>query len=146
GRGHIVNVSSVFGMIAFPGQGAYNASKFAVRGFTECLAIELALDASPIGVTSVHPGGIRTSIARNARMGRREPVEARQMVDEFDAVARTEPEAAARAIVTGIRSRRRRVLIGLDARALATLQRIAPERYQDLVARGVARRRARAGS
>jgi NAD(P)-dependent dehydrogenase (short-subunit alcohol dehydrogenase family) len=145
GRGHVVNVSSVFGLIAFPGHGAYNAAKFAVRGFTECLAMELALDASPIGVTAVHPGGIRTRIARNARIGRQEPAESsrEEMVSDFDEVARTEPEKAARAIVAGVRRRRRRVLIGADAHGLATLQRLAPVRYQDLVARGVSRRRKR---
>jgi NAD(P)-dependent dehydrogenase (short-subunit alcohol dehydrogenase family) len=142
GQGHVVNVSSVFGLIAFPGHGAYNAAKFAVRGFTECLAMELAIEGSPIGVSCVHPGGIRTRIARNARMGSREPTRDQRalMERDFDEVARTTPERAARAIVAGVRRRRRRVLIGADAHMLATLQRLAPVRYQTLVGRAVARR------
>jgi NAD(P)-dependent dehydrogenase (short-subunit alcohol dehydrogenase family) len=141
GEGHVVNVSSVFGLIAVPGQGAYNAAKFAVRGFTECLRMELELEGAPVSATCVHPGGIRTNIARSARIvsgpgsPSREELHAR-----FDAVARTPPEAAARAILRGVRRNARRVLIGADARAVAALQRLLPARYQALVVRQVRRR------
>jgi len=142
GQGHIVNVSSVFGLIAYPGQGAYNAAKFAVRGFTECLAMELANEGSPIGVSCVHPGGIRTRIAANARVGAAQPMELsrRDLEKRFAKAARTSPEHAARRIVAGIRRRRRRVLIGADARVISALQRLLPERYQRLVRSGAARR------
>src|SRR5271163_699170 len=66
GDGHVINVSSVFGLLSVPGQGAYNSAKFAVRGFTEALRQEMALAGHPVGVTTVHPGGIKTAIARNA--------------------------------------------------------------------------------
>jgi NAD(P)-dependent dehydrogenase (short-subunit alcohol dehydrogenase family) len=142
GQGHVVNVSSAFGLIAFPGHGAYNAAKFAVRGFSECLAMELAMEGSPIGVTCVHPGGIRTAIARNARLGAHEPLDvSREEIEAgFARNARTSPERAARVIVAGVRRGRRRVLIGADARVLSALQRLLPERYQHLVAFGAARR------
>jgi NAD(P)-dependent dehydrogenase (short-subunit alcohol dehydrogenase family) len=142
GQGHIVNVSSVFGLIGFPGNGVYNAAKFAVRGFTECLAMELAMERSPIGVTCVHPGGIRTDIARNARHGAAQPLDMTR--DEIDAAfrkaTRTSPERAARVIVSAVRRRKRRVLIGLDARVISLLQRLLPVRYQHIVAFGAARR------
>ena len=142
GQGHIVNISSVFGLIGFPGNGVYNAAKFAVRGFTECLAMELAMEKSPIGVTCVHPGGIRTAIARNARIGAAQPLDMTR--DEIDKAFRkatwTSPERAARVIVSGVRRRKRRVLIGFDARVISLLQRLLPLRYQHIVAFGAARR------
>jgi short-subunit dehydrogenase len=143
GEANLVNVSSVFGLVAMPGQGAYNASKFAVRGFTECLRMELELDALPISVTCVHPGGIRTAIARSARVvtsrapGRATRAESNA---EFDRVARTSPEAAARKIVRGVRRNARRVLIGNDARLLDLVQRCFPSGYQRLLV-AMARRR-----
>ena len=142
GQGHIVNISSVFGLIGFPGNGVYNAAKFAVRGFTECLAMELAIEKSPIGVTCVHPGGIRTAIARNARIGAAQPLEMSR--DEIDALFQqatwTSPERAARTIVAGVRRGKRRVLVGPDAHAISWLQRLMPVRYQHLVAFGAVRR------
>jgi NAD(P)-dependent dehydrogenase (short-subunit alcohol dehydrogenase family) len=143
GRGHVVNVSSVFGLIGIPGQSAYNAAKFAVRGFTECLAMELALERSPIGVSCVHPGGIKTAIVRNSRMGEHEPPDRshREIVEAFDRIARTSAERAAKVIVAGVRRRRRRILIGFDARVLSALQRLAPVGYQRLVERGANGRR-----
>jgi NAD(P)-dependent dehydrogenase (short-subunit alcohol dehydrogenase family) len=142
GRGHVVNISSVFGLIAYPGQGAYNAAKFAVRGFSECLAMELANEGSPIGVSCVHPGGVRTRIAANARIGAAEPLEIsrKELERRFAKVARTSPEDAARRIVAGVRRRRRRVLIGPDAHVISALQRLLPERYQRLVGAGARRR------
>jgi hypothetical protein len=145
GQGHIVNISSVFGLIGFPGNGAYNAAKFAVRGFSECLAMELAMEKSAIGVTCVHPGGIRTAIARNARVGTAEVLDmSRDEMDEaFRKATWTSPERAARVIVAGVRRGKRRVLIGPDARVISLLQRLLPVRYQHVVAFGAARRRSR---
>ena len=130
----VVNVSSVFGLIAFPTQGAYNASKFAVRGFTEALRQELA--GTRIAVHSVHPGGIRTNILRNARFyadahGGADHADAS---DEFARIARTTPEAAARTIVAAVRRGRPRVLIGPDAWLIDRLQRWLPVRYAAVVA------------
>lgn len=144
-QGHVVNVSSIFGLIGFPGNGAYNAAKFAVRGFTECLAIELAIEKSPIGVTCVHPGGIRTAIARNARLGAREPLDTtrEEMEADFLRLARTSPERAARAIVAGVRRGRRRVLIGPDARLVSLFSRLLPVGYQHLIAFGASWRAAK---
>jgi short-subunit dehydrogenase len=145
GAGHIVNISSLFGLIGFPGQGAYNAAKFAVRGFSECLAMELAIEKSPIGVTCVHPGGIRTAIARNARIGVNEPIDQTrdEIAEGFERIARTSPERAAQVIVAGVRRGKRRVLVGPDAHVISLLQRLLPERYQRLVAYGAARRGAK---
>ena len=145
GAGHIVNISSLFGLIGFPGQGAYNAAKFAVRGFSECLAMELAIEKSPIGVTCVHPGGIRTAIARNARIGVNEPNDRtrEEIAEGFERIARTSPERAADLIVAGVRRGKRRVIVGPDAHALSLLQRLLPVRYQRLVELGAARRGAK---
>jgi NAD(P)-dependent dehydrogenase (short-subunit alcohol dehydrogenase family) len=135
GEGHIVNVSSVFGIIGVPTQSAYNAAKFAVRGFTESLRQELELDPCGVSCTCVHPGGIRTSIVRNQRVGQLGMATRPQqeMVTEFDRLARTSSEAAARAIVAGIRGNKRRVLIGPDAYAIDVMQRLAPTAYQRFV-------------
>ncbi len=136
GEGHVVNVSSVFGLIAVPGQAAYNAAKFAVRGFTECLRMELDLEDAGVSATCVHPGGIRTNIARSARVVPREGGPTREEMNaRFDALARTTPEVAARAILRGVKRNARRVLIGADAHAIAALQRLFPARYQALVVR-----------
>jgi NAD(P)-dependent dehydrogenase (short-subunit alcohol dehydrogenase family) len=140
-EGHVVNVSSVFGLVAVPGQGAYNAAKFAVRGFSECLRQELELEGAPIGVTCVHPGGVRTRIVERARVGERAatalPPEQASAV--FARRARTSPEAAAEAILRGVRRNARRVLIGADARWIDRMQRWLPARYQALVVRAARR-------
>lgn len=127
--GHIVNISSIFGIIALPSQGAYNASKFAVRGFTEALRQELG--PSNIGVSCVHPGGIKTNIARAARFyqGIDGKCDATRAAADFDKFARTTPEQAARTIVKGIKARQPRILIGTDARLLDILQRLLPTQY-----------------
>ncbi|MDJ0789362.1 MAG: SDR family NAD(P)-dependent oxidoreductase [Myxococcota bacterium] len=136
GEGHVVNVSSVFGLIAFPGNGTYNAAKFAVRGFTEALAIELEMEGSPVQVSCVHPGGIKTNIARLARVGTDEEQPDRaEMSDAFDRAARTTPERAAQVILDGVRRNRRRILIGPDARVISGVQRLLPVGYQRLLAR-----------
>ncbi len=135
-EGHLVNVSSVFGLIAVPGQGAYNAAKFAVRGFTECLRQELELEGVNVSATCVHPGGIQTNIARKARIVAREGRPSREEMNAlFDRMARTTLEAAARAILRGVKRNARRVLIGADAHAIAALQRLLPTGYQALVVR-----------
>jgi NAD(P)-dependent dehydrogenase (short-subunit alcohol dehydrogenase family) len=125
---HIINISSVFGMIAPPEQTAYCASKFAVRGFTESLKHEL-FDTN-IKVSSVHPGGIRTNIARNSRIGEKTPVEYKQQgIEFFDEVAKTTPETAADVIVKGIKKENVRILIGKDAHAISYIHRLFPKKY-----------------
>src|SRR5829696_9083597 len=125
---HIVNVSSVFGLIAPEEQSAYCSSKFAVRGFTESLRHELA--GSNISVSCVHPGGIRTNIARNSRVGKDTPEEWKQQGAKFfDKVAKTSPDEAADVILQGIIDDNPRILIGKDARAISTISRLFPRKY-----------------
>lgn len=131
GDGHIVNVSSVFGLIGVPSQSAYNAAKFAVRGFTEALRQELRAAKYPVGVTCVHPGGIKTNIARNAR-GLPEGMDRDRVGKGFDLVAITSPDGAARAILRGVRFNTPRVLIGPDARVFDAIPRIIGPRYEDI--------------
>jgi len=137
GEGHVVNVSSVFGIISVPTQGCYNATKFAVRGFTEALREELDMTGGGVSATCVHPGGIKTNIARAARIDEStmkivgKDVETARAA--FDGFFLTSPEAAARAILRGVRRNARRVLIGADARAIDLMQRLLPTAYQALV-------------
>lgn len=142
GEGHVVNLSSVFGLIGFPGQGAYCASKFAVRGFTETLRMELEAEGAPVGVTCVHPGGVRTNIARASRIGAGEvDVPSRDEIAEgFEAAARTTPERAARIILRGVKRNRRRVRVGPDAHVVAAAAWLLGASYQRILA-AVARRR-----
>lgn len=144
GEGHIVNVSSVFGLLAVPSQSAYNAAKFAVRGFTDALRMELEIAGSPVSCTTVHPGGIRTDIARNARI--RASAMAlgggERSVEQFERIARTSPEKAARQILAAVRRNRRRALIGPDAKALDLIARLPAFVSQRVMVAG-ARRRAR---
>lgn len=121
---HIVNVSSVFGLAAPPGQTAYSASKFAVRGFTESLRAEL--HGTPITVSCVHPGGIRTNIALNARTTVTDPVQLATAQERWQKLLRIPPEQAAAVIVRGIERNRPRILIGNDARLLDALARLFP--------------------
>lgn len=113
---HIVNISSIFGIIAPPGQSAYCAAKFAVRGFSESLRHELAVAGSPVKLSVVHPGGVATNIARNSRTGAGITDNARraESIERFDALARTTPAAAAQRIITGIEKNQPRILIGKD--------------------------------
>jgi butyryl-CoA dehydrogenase len=131
-EGHIVNVSSVFGLIAVPGQGAYNAAKFAVRGYTECLRQELELEGRRVSATCVHPGGVKTNIARAARNPQLDLISRDQAARRFDDFACTTPEWAALRIVRGVQRNARRVLIGADARAIDLLQRLTASGYQAL--------------
>jgi NADP-dependent 3-hydroxy acid dehydrogenase YdfG len=133
GDGHVVNLSSLFGLVAMPGQSAYNATKFAVRGFTEALREEMLVAGHQVGVTAVHPGGIKTAIARNARVSDKEDKQA--TADLFDKkLARMTPERAAEIIVKGILKNQARVLVGIDAHALHQFAKLTGSRYQDVVA------------
>jgi NADP-dependent 3-hydroxy acid dehydrogenase YdfG len=130
GSGAIVNTSSVFGLAGIPGQSAYCASKFAVRGFTESLRHELV--GSGVRAITVHPGGVKTNIARNGRLhsdpkglGRSRD----EIADEFEKIVRTTPERAAKVIHDGVDAGRARILIGADARVFDLLTRVTPTHY-----------------
>ncbi|WP_197376550.1 SDR family NAD(P)-dependent oxidoreductase [Mycolicibacterium baixiangningiae] len=134
GDGHVVNVSSVFGLFSVPGQGAYNAAKFAVRGFTEALNQEMTAAGHPVKVTTVHPGGIKTAIARNATAV--EGLDPEQLAKLFDKkLANTSPETAAQVILDGVRKNKARVLIGNDAKVLDAIIRVVGPHYQRLFPR-----------
>ncbi|SCL23906.1 Short-chain dehydrogenase [Micromonospora pallida] len=136
---HLVNVSSLFGLIAPPGQAAYAASKFAVRGFTEALRHELAADG--VGVTCVHPGGIRTRIAQSARVGSGvDPDEYETSRRKFEKLLTIDPARAADTILDGVRRRRGRVLIGWSATLPDLVARLLPGSYGRLLALGARRR------
>ncbi|MGB2920184.1 MAG: SDR family NAD(P)-dependent oxidoreductase [Mycobacterium sp.] len=138
GDGHVVNVSSVFGLFAVPGQGAYNAAKFAVRGFTEALRQEMALANHPVKVTCVHPGGIKTAIARNATAA--EGLDPEELAQTFDKkLASTSPEKAAQIILDGVRKNKARVLVGNDAKMFDIVIRAVGARYQTLFPKVVSR-------
>ena len=131
GEGHVVNISSLFGLLAIPGQSAYNAAKFAVRGFTEALRQEMLIAGHDVHVTCVHPGGIKTAIARNG--GAVEGQDAAKLAEYFDAkLAKTTPEAAARTILRAVQGNRPRVLVGFDAKLLDLVVRIGGSAYQRL--------------
>ncbi|MCA9668337.1 MAG: SDR family oxidoreductase [Myxococcales bacterium] len=147
GEGHIVNISSVFGIISVPGQTAYNAAKFAVRGFSEALAQELELTGKPVGVTSVHPGGIATNIVKAGRFGRDAGLFGGReaLVQDFqNRLARTSPDQCAKTILDGVRRGRRRVLVGLDAHVIDIVQRLLPVSYQRIIVAMMKRERSRA--
>lgn len=134
----IVNLSSVFGIVAPAGQVPYAASKFAVRGFSEALRHELA--GSTIGVTVVHPGGVATSISDNARAPAGVPME--EVVrrrEEFRKYLRMPPQRAGEIIVRGIERRQPRVLVGTDALALSLVARLAPASYWSILSRALGR-------
>lgn len=131
GDGHIANISSVFGLVGVPSQSAYNSAKFAVRGFTEALRQEMLIEGRRVGVTCVHPGGIKTNIVRNGRA--MDPA----MRDRFDQLARTTPERAAQIILRAVERNRARVLVGPDAYVFDAVPRILGPLYQGLAARGL---------
>jgi NADP-dependent 3-hydroxy acid dehydrogenase YdfG len=129
GDGHVINVSSLFGLFSVPGQAAYNSAKFAVRGFTEALRQEMMLAGHPVAVTTVHPGGIKTAIARNATVA--EGLDRDELAKLFDKrLAFTSPQRAARIILEAVRKKRARVLVGADAKALDVLVRLTGSGYQ----------------
>ena len=138
GAGHVVNVSSVFGLFAQPGMSAYNATKYAVRGFSESLRQELDIANCGVSASCVHPGGIRTNIAHNARMNDslaevtgQDAGQSRQLFN--DLLLRTSPEKAAAAILHGVQRNQRRILIGLDAHGVDLMMRGMPSLYQRMV-------------
>jgi NADP-dependent 3-hydroxy acid dehydrogenase YdfG len=131
GDGHVINISSIFGLFSVPGQAAYNAAKFAVRGFTEALRQEMTVAGHPVKVTTVHPGGIKTGIARN--MTTAEGLDKDELAETFDKkLASTSPEKAARIILDGVRKNKARVLVGTDAKVLDAIVRVSGSGYQRL--------------
>ncbi len=138
GVGHVVNLSSVFGLVSIPSQGAYNSSKFAVRGFTDALRMELEIERSGVSSTTVHPGGIRTNIARRARTNESFAAlggDPSSLGDAFDRIARTSPEKAASRIIDAVRRDRRRVLVGADAVVIDLISRLPAGLYQRVLVR-----------
>jgi short-subunit dehydrogenase len=136
-QAHIINISSIFGIIAPAGQSAYAASKFAVRGFSEALRHELAAGKSTVRLSVVHPGGVKTNIARKARTGTqlRESVSMSEVGDRFERLARTTPAAAAQRIIRGVERNEPRILVGGDAKILDIIQRLRPATYWALLSR-----------
>ena len=125
-QGHLVNISSIFGMMSVPTQSAYNAAKFAVRGYTEALRHEM--EGSNVHVCCVHPGGIKTNIVRNARIT--DPSSSQKDREEgFDKAARTTPESAAAQIIAAIEKRKKRLMIGMDAKIMSLIIRLFPVHY-----------------
>ncbi len=139
---HIVNVSSLFGLMSLPLQSAYNASKFAVRGFSEALKMEMA--GSGVGVSCVHPGGIKTSIAANSRIGEQALSGSKeQLFADFDKAAITTPQRAAQIILKGVERGKRRIIVGRDARIMDWIVRHFPGSYEKIMGleKGVLKRR-----
>jgi NAD(P)-dependent dehydrogenase (short-subunit alcohol dehydrogenase family) len=133
GDGHIVNISSLFGLISMPGQTAYNAAKYGVRGFTEALRQELILAGHPVNVTCVHPGGIKTAIARNARATASH--DQAEVAKHFDGkLARMTPERAAEIIWDAVHADKARIVVGADAKVIDWFARIVGARYQRVFA------------
>jgi NAD(P)-dependent dehydrogenase (short-subunit alcohol dehydrogenase family) len=145
GDGHIVNLSSVFGLISIPSQSAYNAAKFAVRGFTDALRMELEITPCGVSSTTIHPGGIKTNIVRNGRFDESSltsvGADPEQLRKDFDKIAFTTPKRAARQILTAVERNRRRALIGPDAKMFDLLSRLPAGVYQRVLVAGAARRR-----
>jgi len=131
GDGHVVNVSSIFGMIGVPKQSAYNAAKFGVRGFTESLRQEMANEGAPVGVSCVHPGGVKTNIAASARKGASDAN--RDLGAMFEKIAKTTPAKAADVILKGVLRNESRIFIGADAKAFDFMQRLLGSSYQKII-------------
>lgn len=129
GDGHLVNISSLFGLVAMPYNSAYSAAKFGVRGYTEAVAIELAAARAPVGVTCVHPGGVATGIARNAER----PPTNDGLTNAFEQALRMPPHRAATIILRGVQRGRRRQLVGADAWALHVAQTALGARWTDVM-------------
>ena len=142
GEGHVVNISSVFALISVPGQGAYNASKAAVRGFTDALRMELEMSGAPVSATCVYPGGINTNIARNSRGNasvRKLGLDVERGPEKFEKLLVTDADVAARVILWAIEKNKRRVLVGRDAYLTDGMARLLPSAYQHAVKRFVRR-------
>ena len=131
GRAWLVNISSVFGMMGYPTQSAYNASKYAVRGLTEALYLELGVTDPNMAVIRVHPGGVKTNVARNAKhiAGMPGQPDTIDSAAEFEKAAKTTPEQAAAIIVAGMERNQHRILIGKDARFIDLMTRLFPVNY-----------------
>ena len=144
GDGHVVNISSVFGLMSIPTQSAYNAAKFAVRGFTDALRIELDIERCGVSATTVHPGGIKTNIVRNARL---DPDSSPLGGDndaaavQFARVARTTPTPRRNQILAAVQRNRRRALIGPDAVVFDAVSRLPAGVSQRFLALGSRLRR-----
>lgn len=138
GEGHVINISSVFGLLSIPSQSAYNTSKFGVRGFTDALRMELEIEPCGVSSTTVHPGGIRTNIARSSRVYESVGLgsTAEEVAVRFDRIARSTPEEAARQILNAVRRNRRRALVGPDAKLLDLTARLPAGLYQRLLVAG----------
>lgn len=135
-KGVVTNISSLFGLIAYRGQAHYCASKFAVRGFTETLALEMEDAGTGVGVCCVHPGGVQTNVARNAIVDFMPDGVTKDALDkDFDELAITPVDDAVRTILGGTAKRKKRILIGKDAKVASFLQRLMPVRYQRILAR-----------
>ncbi len=134
GDGHLVNISSLFGLISMPGQSLYNATKYAVRGLSESVREEMLIAGHDVGVTVVHPGGVKTAIARSGRVvGRADPAAAARLFDQK--LAKMTPDRAAEIIVRAVLKNQARCLVGMDAHVLHHLAKLTGSRYQDIVAR-----------
>ncbi|HEY0561377.1 MAG TPA: SDR family NAD(P)-dependent oxidoreductase [Frankiaceae bacterium] len=139
GKGHLVNISSIFGIIAVPTQAIYNASKYAVRGFSEALREELLMAGSPVGVSVVHPGGVKTGIVAHSRGTAGKDQSREEFAAAFDKIAVTKPAGAARTILRGVERDKARIFVGPDAHALQLLQHLPARVSQRLIARGFGR-------
>jgi len=142
GDGHVINISSVFGLLGIPSQSAYNSAKFAVRGFTDALRTELDIEDCGVSATTIHPGGIRTNIARNARFEfaeHEEAIDAEQAAVDFEKFTRTTPDKAAQLIIGAVEKNKRRALIGPDAHVFDAAARISPRGAQWVLGKLVAR-------
>jgi butyryl-CoA dehydrogenase len=127
---HIVNISSIFGLLSLPLQSAYNASKYAVSGFTEALKMEMA--GSNLAVHCVHPGGIKTNITNNAKVSTNS-IPKSQLIADFNKQAKTTAEQAAKIILAGMDKKQRRILVGEDAILLDGVVREFPDTYEDIL-------------
>jgi NAD(P)-dependent dehydrogenase (short-subunit alcohol dehydrogenase family) len=140
GEGHIVNLSSVFGLIGIPSQSAYNAAKFGVRGFTEALRVELDLARCGVSCTAIHPGGVKTNIARSGRFDRESVVSMGQDPDRIVELSEkafiTTPERAAKTILRAVERNKRRAFVGPDAQLFKLLSHLPPGIYQNAIRLG----------
>ena len=142
GEGHVVNISSVFGLMGIPSQSAYNAAKFAVRGFTEALRIELDIERCGVSCTTIHPGGIKTNIAKNARMSdslAEIGIDRAEATRDFEKMFITTPEKAAKVIIRAVELNKRRAMVGPDAHVIDWVSKLHPAIYQGIIGLGARR-------